>query len=88
MAGMYAGTNARGIEAVLQKALKRAHWYATNYRGAMDFEKRLQKQYFGVLTKFVKKHDLTVDQGKVLCDSIPAPFSGNAKLITGLKARL
>jgi len=71
---MRTGTNSKGITAALEKALKRAHWYSKNYPGASDFRKRLIKQYYTVLIKFVKTKELTNDQFSELKNGIPSFF--------------
>jgi hypothetical protein len=81
-----AGTNTRGIRAVIEKAVKRAEWYEQNYCGAKDFQKRYNKQFWNVIGKFIKKYDLITEQTKDLLSRIPEQFkSGTHYLLSAEK---
>jgi hypothetical protein len=64
----------RGIIATVEKAKKRAAWYAENYRGANDFQKRYVKQFHTVIGKYKKTHEFTPDLEKFLTHLIPGEF--------------
>ena len=64
----------RAIETVIDKAVKRAEWYERNYKGAKDFLKRKKKQFWNVIAKWERKHDLTIEQERYLFSLIPEEF--------------
>jgi formyltetrahydrofolate hydrolase len=72
-----AGTNVKGITAAIEKAVKRADWYKANYQWSNDFHKRHHKQFWSVLERFMKKHDLTNEQLRSLFDKVPEQFKRN-----------
>jgi hypothetical protein len=68
------GTNNAGIESAIKKAVARADWYEKNYKEANDFQKRKKKQFWGVILKFLRKHELTDDQSSLLHKLIPEEY--------------
>ena len=64
----------KSIESLINKALKRAEWYEVNYRCAKDFEKRKHKQFWNVLQKYNRKHNLSIEDWQKLIENVPAPY--------------
>jgi hypothetical protein len=64
----------KSIDAVINKAIKRAEWYEQNYRYAKKFEKRKNKQFWNVLFKYNKKHELSIEDWQKLIEKVPVQF--------------
>ena len=67
-------TNEKGIIALIKKAKKRATWYEQNYRFAKDFQKRKTKQFWTVIGKYMKTHELTTAQKQFMDHLVPNEF--------------
>jgi len=68
-------TNEKGIIEVIEKAIKRAEWYADNFKFARDFQKRLKNQFWNVIFKWLKTHDLTNEQKQSLLNKVPEQYN-------------
>jgi hypothetical protein len=64
----------KSMDAAIQKAIKRAEWYEQNFHWANDFQKRKNKQFWSVLQKFNRKHNLSIEQWNDLVSRVQEQF--------------
>ena len=67
-------TNNKGISSIISKAEKRAEWYKTTYPKANNFEKRYVKQFWSIINKWKRNHELTDIQEKLFESLVPERF--------------